>query len=103
MHVIEFSANSSQETKQKILLINKKILELKYGLNKNYSEIKAIADLIKSELRLLINGGQRQNRTVDTRIFSPLLYQLSYLAISEREIISNNDNERLTSLYEFYE
>ena len=27
-------------------------------------------------------GGQRQNRTVDTRIFSPLLYQLSYLAVS---------------------
>ena len=25
-------------------------------------------------------GGQRQNRTVDTRIFSPLLYRLSYLA-----------------------
>lgn len=24
--------------------------------------------------------GQRQNRTVDTGIFSPLLYQLSYLA-----------------------
>ena len=29
-------------------------------------------------------GGQGQNRTVDTRIFSPLLYQLSYLA-GERE------------------
>lgn len=27
-----------------------------------------------------INGGQRQNRTADTRIFSPLLYRLSYLA-----------------------
>ena len=27
------------------------------------------------------NGGQRQNRTADTRIFSPLLYRLSYLAI----------------------
>ncbi len=26
------------------------------------------------------NGGQRQNRTADTRIFSPLLYRLSYLA-----------------------
>jgi hypothetical protein len=26
------------------------------------------------------NGGQRRNRTADTRIFSPLLYQLSYLA-----------------------
>ena len=28
----------------------------------------------------LVNG-QRQNRTADTRIFSPLLYRLSYLAI----------------------
>ena len=26
------------------------------------------------------NGGQGRNRTADTRIFSPLLYQLSYLA-----------------------
>lgn len=26
------------------------------------------------------SGGQRQNRTADTRIFSPLLYRLSYLA-----------------------
>ncbi len=29
---------------------------------------------------LILNGGQGQNRTADTRIFSPLLYQLSYLA-----------------------
>jgi hypothetical protein len=27
-----------------------------------------------------MNGGQGRNRTTDTRIFSPLLYQLSYLA-----------------------
>ena len=27
-----------------------------------------------------LNGGQGRNRTTDTRIFSPLLYQLSYLA-----------------------
>ena len=26
------------------------------------------------------DGGQGRNRTTDTRIFSPLLYQLSYLA-----------------------
>jgi hypothetical protein len=26
-------------------------------------------------------GGQGRNRTIDTRIFSPLLYQLSYLAM----------------------
>jgi hypothetical protein len=28
-----------------------------------------------------LNGGQGRNRTVDTRIFNPLLYQLSYLAL----------------------
>jgi hypothetical protein len=27
------------------------------------------------------HGGQGQNRTADTRIFNPLLYQLSYLAM----------------------
>jgi hypothetical protein len=27
-----------------------------------------------------IIGGQGRNRTTDTRIFNPLLYQLSYLA-----------------------
>jgi len=28
-----------------------------------------------------MNGGQGRDRTTDTRIFNPLLYQLSYLAI----------------------
>jgi hypothetical protein len=32
----------------------------------------------------LVSGGQGRNRTTDTRIFSPLLYQLSYLAITGR-------------------
>jgi len=27
------------------------------------------------------SGGQGRNRTTDTRIFNPLLYQLSYLAV----------------------
>ena len=31
-------------------------------------------------------GGQGRNRTVDTRIFSPLLYQLSYLAKERRAL-----------------
>ena len=30
-------------------------------------------------------GGQGRNRTVDTRIFNPLLYQLSYLAERGRD------------------
>jgi hypothetical protein len=35
----------------------------------------------------LKNGGEAQNRTVDTGIFSPLLYRLSYLAT---ELSENN-------------
>ena len=31
------------------------------------------------------SSGQGQNRTADTRIFSPLLYQLSYLAVGVYE------------------
>ena len=33
-----------------------------------------------------INGGLEWNRTTDTRIFNPLLYQLSYRA--ERQIVA---------------
>ena len=36
--------------------------------------------LAETEPNPLIDGGQGRNRTTDTRIFSPLLYQLSYLA-----------------------
>ena len=32
-------------------------------------------------------GGQERDRTADTRIFSPLLYQLSYLAIGFGEMV----------------
>jgi hypothetical protein len=31
-------------------------------------------------------GGQGQNRTADTGIFSPLLYRLSYLAVRIRAV-----------------
>lgn len=37
--------------------------------------------LISEANPLVFFGGQGRNRTVDTRIFNPLLYQLSYLAI----------------------
>jgi hypothetical protein len=38
--------------------------------------------LRKADAQLLdVFGGQGRNRTTDTRIFSPLLYQLSYLAV----------------------
>ena len=37
-------------------------------------------------------GGETRNRTGDTRIFSPLLYQLSYLAVvkKKREFYGND-------------
>src|SRR5262245_40968352 len=36
----------------------------------------------RHNLRIILgSGGQGRNRTSDTRIFSPLLYQLSYLAV----------------------
>ena len=33
------------------------------------------------------SGGQGRNRTTDTRIFNPLLYQLSYLAIKRGRVL----------------
>ena len=35
-----------------------------------------------------INGGRGRNRTNDTRIFSPLLYQLSYPAICNKTVVA---------------
>ena len=32
-------------------------------------------------IRKIKNGAEAQNRTADTRLFRPLLYQLSYLGI----------------------
>ena len=36
-------------------------------------------------------GGQEWNRTTDTRIFNPLLYRLSYLAIDLKRVYLQND------------
>ena|GEM_PF-1835859 len=33
------------------------------------------------------NGGSGRNRTADTRIFSPLLYQLSYRAVFNYQLV----------------
>ncbi len=38
----------------------------------------------KVQRHFVLYGGQGQNRTADTGIFSPLLYRLSYLAIFKR-------------------
>jgi hypothetical protein len=35
------------------------------------------------------NGAQRRIRTTDTRIFSPLLYQLSYLGLAGKRNVAD--------------
>jgi hypothetical protein len=37
----------------------------------------------------MVSGAQRWNRTTDTRIFSPLLYRLSYLGNKGVAIVYN--------------
>ena len=50
--------------------------------------------IFKSARNLEKGCGQGQNRTADTRIFSPLLYRLSYLARSvETEILRKSIGE----------
>src|SRR5690349_18396066 len=40
------------------------------------------------------SGGQGRNRTTDTRIFSPLLYQLSYLAPHTNLVAASDERRR---------
>jgi hypothetical protein len=42
----------------------------------------------KTSANQRLNGGQGRNRTTDTRIFNPLLYQLSYLALREGRVLN---------------
>lgn len=54
---------------------------------------------MKKAVRLLVrlkrNGGKDRNRTDDTGIFSPLLYQLSYLA-SIKDLVNPEEIESPT-------
>ena len=46
---------------------------------KNSLQVNYIATGFGEYEMNILNGAQRRNRTTDTGIFSPLLYQLSYL------------------------
>ena len=47
-----------------------------FDINRHLWDSKGLRDV----------GGQGRNRTTDTRIFSPLLYQLSYLALRDQPV-----------------
>ena len=50
------------------------------GLKKT-TKVETLVVLKGDHVESLIDGGLGQNRTADTRIFNPLLYQLSYRAL----------------------
>ena len=45
-------------------------------------------------------GGQRRNRTADTGIFNPLLYQLSYLALANEDVLNRKPFPTSTLAYQ---
>jgi len=48
------------------------------------TDADALRERISNSVIGRVNGGEGRNRTVDTTIFSRMLYQLSYLATRER-------------------
>ena len=48
--------------------------------NRSTELAQNVVTLVRVAIYAGFDGGQGRNRTADTRIFSPLLYQLSYLA-----------------------
>ena len=58
---------------------------MRYGSFERLSVLKEKSVFLDTFCRkrgLQVNGAQTRNRTTDTGIFNPLLYQLSYLGIS---------------------
>ena len=51
------------------------------------------------EMCCLLNGGEGRNRTVDTTIFSRMLYQLSYLATEGMRSLQTNVNHSMRTRF----
>ena len=79
---------------------------MRHGLNGRLFSIRQLVlaqtrcTLFESNIWILLfrrhwNGGQGWNRTTDTRIFSPLLYRLSYLALFEKALLLDAMNGAL--------
>ena len=60
-------------------------LFLARAIDNFFSVFNAFGCLKSHIIQMKNNGAQGRNRTTDTRIFSPLLYQLSYLGDATRE------------------
>ena len=63
---------------------------IQYKINSSYKIIDNSGNIEKRFKTLKrLNNAVGQNRTVDTRIFSPLLYRLSYNGKNNRKFISD--------------
>ena len=59
-------------------------------LHEIHSSQRSTSLVSKIENELFGNSGQSRDRTGDTRIFSPVLYQLSYLSVAILQIASGS-------------
>jgi hypothetical protein len=59
------------------------IIKVIRGAGKNLEKPIKIKSLSAGAERLIINSGDEWIRTTDSRIFSPMLYQLSYITVDE--------------------
>ena len=74
-------SHSKWDCKYHLVFIPKKRKRVFFGeIRKVVSDSKLCQIKLDAMLPIGKHGGQTWNRTRDTRIFSPLLYQLSYLA-----------------------
>ena len=76
----------------RLLTIPQTVINGAYDSNTWLSVFRSNKKVVFSQI--LLSGGFKWNRTTDTRIFSPLLYQLSYEAINLNNLQKNGDPER---------
>ena len=93
MKVLGYDSEIGAYTPSAVLIMGKAIPEKRIwvwfgydsdhllAINSTQQQSRPIPEKQKSPVFTGLFGGQGRDRTGDTRIFSPLLYQLSYLAM----------------------
>ncbi len=61
------------------MVANNPLQNLVVRFSRSRKTLQKLSDFFCASLTACVLSGQGQNRTGDTRIFSPLLYRLSYL------------------------
>ena len=85
--ILDFQDAAGLTDDKNICLIASSLVptERTYAYLQMTGEKQGVEKAGKTSDRIQGNGAQGRNRTTDTRIFSPLLYQLSYLGMVSGE------------------